>query len=65
MGGVWRQATGEESEKASWRRGAGHMSIRSRGKTQNPVAGRSGRRGGEREREHGLMGLTQVCVPRP
>lgn len=63
MVGCGGKRLGEESEKASWRRGAGHMSIRSRGKTQNPVEGVAGGEG--REREHGLMGLTQVCVPRP
>lgn len=61
--GCGDEATGEESEKASWRRGAGHMSDRGHWE-DSESSGRSGRRGGERE--HGLMGAeAQVCVPRP
>lgn len=64
FGGVWRQATGRNQRRLPGG-GAGHMSIRSRGKTQNPVEGVAG--GGERERawldgaDTGLCSQTMKC----
>ena len=59
MVGCGGKRLGEESEKASWV--GGHMSVRSRGKSQNPVEGVAQAQEGRGERAQNGQGRGPVC----